>query len=62
MKKKFSSWECECGFRYDGKEAPDECPECQRIDSFMKIPDELMVEEAQNYLEIEEEFGDMEEY
>jgi len=55
MTKGSYSWECECGFRHGGNEAPEECPECQRIDSFIKVPNELLIDE-----EIDEELNDEE--
>ena len=41
-------WECECGHVEYGKNPPAECGECLSIDSFMKVPDELVAEREEH--------------
>ena len=41
-------WECECGHIEYGDIAPDECPKCHRIDSFVKLPEEIVDERDEN--------------
>lgn len=51
MKRKDSVWECECGSIAYGLYPPQECPQCQAIDSFIKVPeDEIEEKEAENVL------------
>jgi|SRR3989344_6548185 len=37
-------WECKCGHIEYGEEAPEECPECFAIGSFVQLPEEIMKE------------------
>ncbi len=38
-------WECTCGHREHSEGAPEECVQCGQLDSFMKLPDELITPE-----------------
>lgn len=38
-------WECECGHREHVLDSPDECQKCLKLDSFMRLPHELSMEE-----------------
>jgi len=51
MAKPKIAWECQCGYKVYVKEPPEECPQCNEIDSFIKLPKELI-----NELNEEEEF------
>lgn len=44
-------WECECGHTAYGEEAPEECPKCNKIDSFIKLPEEIVDERIGDELE-----------
>ena len=48
-------WECECGHVESGGEAPSECSECLKLDSFMKLPEEIVKDRDGS---IEEGFDD----
>ncbi|MFH1290149.1 MAG: hypothetical protein ABIH92_01955 [Nanoarchaeota archaeon] len=37
-------WECECGNVDYGEYPPQECAECQAIDSFVRVPEDLVEE------------------
>ena len=37
-------WECKCGYVDCGEEEPEECPDCMGLDSFTKLPEELIDE------------------
>lgn len=37
-------WECECGHIEYGENPPEECPKCYKIDSFTKLPEEIVEE------------------
>ncbi|MBU0907603.1 MAG: hypothetical protein KKD18_05270 [Nanoarchaeota archaeon] len=51
MAKKGLAWECECGNIEFGTYPPEECTQCQAIDSFIKVPeDELEDRLAENVL------------
>lgn len=45
------AWECECGHIEFGNYPPEECSQCQGIDSFLKVPeDEIEDRVAENVL------------
>ena len=51
MKQQGFMWECECGNVNYGEYPPRECPKCQAIDVFTKVPEELREEkEAEKVL------------
>ena len=61
MKKTSFMWECECGNIEYGQYPPQECSHCKAIDSFLKVPEEMVEErEAENVLSSKSE-GDFEE-
>ena len=37
-------WECECKHIEYGENPPEECPKCHKIDSFIKLPEEIVKE------------------
>lgn len=48
-------WECSCGFTDYSEEEIDECSQCGKVNSFIKMPEEIveerereMIEESQN--------------
>lgn len=44
-------WKCECGGIEYGTYPPEECPQCQGLDSFIKVPeDEIEVSVEENVL------------
>ncbi len=45
------AWECECGYIEYGEDSPEECPKCHAIDSFLKIPEEIVDERSDNELD-----------
>lgn len=47
-------WECACGHREHMHQAPEECVQCGQLDSFMKLPEELVAEEEEEEMELEE--------
>jgi hypothetical protein len=52
-------WECECGNIEYGEYPPQECSECEAIDSFIKVPEDLVEErEAENVLSLKSEEED----
>ena len=38
------TWECACGHTETGETAPEECSKCFRVDSFIKLPEEIVDE------------------
>ena len=38
------AWECSCGILKYGEESPDECLKCGGLDSFIKMPAEIIEE------------------
>lgn len=51
MAKKGQVWECECGNIEYGAYPPEECSQCDALDSFIKVPeDEIEEREAENVL------------
>ena len=44
-------WECKCGYLENGEEAPEECPDCFKLDSFTKLPEELILEREKDMTE-----------
>ncbi len=44
-------WECKCGFVDYGEESPEECPDCLSLDSFTKLPEELIDEREKDMSE-----------
>ena len=42
VKKKALVWECECGNIEYGSLPPEECSECSSLNSFLKVPDEMV--------------------
>jgi len=41
-------WECECGHTEYGSDAPEECIKCYKIESFVKLPEEIVGEREQD--------------
>jgi len=41
-------WECECGHLEYGETPPEECPKCHRVDSFTKLPEEIVDERSKD--------------
>ncbi|MBU0467251.1 MAG: hypothetical protein KJ718_03750 [Nanoarchaeota archaeon] len=39
-------WECECGNIEYGQYPPQECSGCQAIESFIKVPEEMVEEKV----------------
>ncbi|MEK6855204.1 MAG: hypothetical protein AABX73_03195 [Nanoarchaeota archaeon] len=37
-------WECSCGHIEYGEYAPEECAQCNKIDTFIKLPEEFIEE------------------
>lgn len=37
-------WECECGNIEYGETPPEECKKCHRLNSFIKLPEEIVDE------------------
>lgn len=50
MSKK-DAWECSCGHIVYGDESPDQCPSCNKVDSFVQLPEELRTEREHSFLE-----------
>ena len=46
-------WECDCGRIEYGEHPPEECPDCFKLDSFIKLPGELAAEREKDMLEDE---------
>ncbi len=44
-------WECECGHIEYKNTAPNECPKCGKIKSFVKVPEEIADEREKDKLE-----------
>jgi len=44
-------WECECGHTEYGNNASEECKKCGRINSFVKLPEEIIDEREQDNIE-----------
>ena len=44
-------WECKCGYVDCGEEEPEECPDCMGLDSFTKLPEELIDEREKDMSE-----------
>ena len=44
-------WECECGNTAYGEDAPEECPKCNQINSFVKLPEEIAKERHEDEME-----------
>jgi len=44
-------WECECGHIKYGETPPDECPRCFRINSFTKLPEEIVDERSKDEID-----------
>ncbi|MCK4553107.1 hypothetical protein KAT80_02800 [Candidatus Pacearchaeota archaeon] len=42
------SWECECGHIEYGENPPEECKKCGKINSFAKLPEEIVDEREKN--------------
>jgi len=50
MQKK-DAWECSCGHIVYGIESPDQCPSCNKVDSFVQLPEELRTERERSFLD-----------
>ncbi|MEK6933352.1 MAG: hypothetical protein AABW75_00575 [Nanoarchaeota archaeon] len=37
-------WQCSCGHSEYNEECPEECSNCSRIDTFVKLPEEIVEE------------------
>lgn len=56
MAKDAFMWECECGYTDFGQYPPEECPDCQGLDSFLKVPDDQVEErQAEKVLKVTKE-------
>ena len=44
-------WECKCGYVDYGEESPEECPDCLSLESFTKLPEELIDEREKDMSE-----------
>ncbi|MFH1422268.1 MAG: hypothetical protein ABIH42_06100 [Planctomycetota bacterium] len=63
MKKSGFMWECECGNIEYGEYPPKECGRCKGIESFLKVPEDLVEErEAENVLALQPEEDEEYEY
>jgi len=40
-------WECSCGHVEYSEHPPEECPQCSTLDSFVKLPEEILAEVRQ---------------
>ncbi|MBU0761135.1 MAG: hypothetical protein KJ600_04290 [Nanoarchaeota archaeon] len=59
MSKDGFMWECECGNVEYGQYPPQECEECQAIESFAKVPEDMIEKkEAENVLAMQPEEED----
>lgn len=38
------AWECSCGHVEYGEESPEECSSCNRLESFVRLPEEIIAE------------------
>jgi hypothetical protein len=48
-------WECECGnIEYGEDTPPEECKKCFKLNSFVKIPDEIAAERKRDMEDIED--------
>lgn len=47
-------WQCQCTHITYGEEAPEECIKCGRMDSFIRLPEELAAEREKD---LADEFG-----
>lgn len=50
MSKK-DAWECSCGHIVYEDESPDQCPSCNKVDSFVQLPEELRTERENSFLD-----------
>ena len=48
------TWECSCGHIEYGEESPEECSKCFSLDSFVKLPEELVNERSREMPEEDE--------
>lgn len=46
-------WECSCGNVVYGDEEPEECEKCGKLDSFIKMPEEIVEERLKESAEEE---------
>lgn len=51
-------WECSCGNMAYGETPPEECSKCNKIDSFIKLPEEIVKEREKDIIK---EVGDFKE-
>lgn len=54
MKKVGKMFECVCGKISYGDNAPEECPSCKELDSFIELPDEIVKEREEDMINDEE--------
>lgn len=47
---KKDAWECSCGHIVYEDESPDQCPSCNKVDSFVQLPEELRTERENSFL------------
>ncbi|OIO80529.1 hypothetical protein AUJ84_03180 [Candidatus Pacearchaeota archaeon CG1_02_32_132] len=40
-------WECECGIIEYGKNPPEECDKCWKMNGFTKVPEDLIEEKKE---------------
>jgi len=49
------AWECSCGHTEMREEMPEECFKCGSLDSFMKMPEEILKSREQDLIESDDE-------
>ncbi|MBI2452601.1 hypothetical protein HYV50_06030 [Candidatus Pacearchaeota archaeon] len=54
-------WECACGQLEHGEDSPEECMKCGKINSFVKLPEELIEEREREFTEEELELDSVRE-
>ena len=50
-------WECSCGHVEYSEEAPEECVKCGKLDSFIKMPEEIVEERLKESENIEQDIS-----
>lgn len=44
------AWECDCGAMEYGEYPPQECPKCNALDSFAKLPEDMVKEREEELI------------
>jgi len=47
------AWECSCGYTELGEESPMECSKCFSMESFVRMPEEILREREKDALVLE---------